>query len=137
MGTYIEKPENVFDNARVFDNAQVFDNARVSGGAWVSGGALVSGGAWVSGDGRVSKTRDYIIVGPAISSGHITTAHRDAKLGVRVNCGCFSGTLAEFKAAIERTHKGPPLEQYRCFASMIEAHFALADWQDQIDGEGA
>ena len=129
MGTYIEKPENVFGNAEVLDNARVSDNARVYGNA------RVSGGAWVSGDGRVSKTRDYIIVGPAISSGQITTAHRDAKLGVRVNCGCFSGTIPEFKARIESTHKdnGPALEQYRCFAALIEAHFALADWQDQIE----
>ena len=129
MGTYIEKPENVSDNARVSGSAWV------SGSACVSGSARVFGSAQVSGDGRVSKTRDYITVGPAISSGRITTAHRDSKIGVRVNCGCFSGTIPEFKARIESTHKdhGPALEQYRCFAALIEAHFALADWQDQIE----
>ena len=103
--------------------------AQVSGQAWVSGQARVSGSAIIRGDGRVSKPGDYLIVGPAVSSGRFTTAHRDEKLGVRVNCGCFTGTLLEFIQAIEGTHTGNAqrLAQYRAFATLIEAHFgALA-----------
>ena len=122
--SYVEHPENVSKTATVCGSAEVCDSA------------VVRGPAQVCENGLIRHTRDHIVLGPAISSGRFTTAHRDSNIGIRVNCGCFSGTFAEFKKSIERTHKdhGPALEQYRCFAALIEAHFALADWQDQIEG---
>ena len=125
----------VRDSATVCGSATVCDSAVVCDSATVRDSATVCDSATVRGNGLIQHTRDYIVLGPAISSWRFTTAHRDSKIGVRINCGCFTGTLAEFKASIERTHKdhGPALEQYRCFAALIEAHFALADWQDQIE----
>ena len=127
--SYVQNPENIGNRTTVCDSATVRDSATVCGSATVRDSAMVCG------NGLIQHTRDYIVLGPAISSWRFTTAHRDSKIGVRINCGCFTGTLAEFKASIERTHKdhGPALEQYRCFAALIEAHFALADWQDQIE----
>ena len=97
----------------------VFDNAHVSGYAHVSGNARVSG------DAHVEKTSDYLVVGPAASSGRYTTAHKDSVIGVRVNCGCFSGTVKEFAAAVEETHKDNPefLKQYRLFVRLIADNF--------------
>ena len=147
--------KNVFDNAKVYDNARVSGNARVYDNVWVSGDAEVSGNARVSGDAEVSgnavvsgnaevsgyaevygnarvsgdavieKTSDYLVIGPAKSSGRFTTAHRDSKIGVRVNCGCFSGTVHEFSKAIETTHKNnqEALEQYRLFCQLIAFNF--------------
>ena len=143
--SYVQKPENVSDNARVTDiacvygNARVSDNAHVSDNAYVSGDARVSGNACVSGDARVSGNAcvsgdacvsgnaDILVIGPAISSGRYTTAHTDSVIGVRVNTGCFSGTVEEFIAAIERTHKdnAVSLRQYRGFVAAIKAHFGL------------
>jgi hypothetical protein len=87
----------------------------------------VSGSAVIRGDGRISEPGDYLTVGPAISSGRFTTAHVDAVIGVRVNCGCFTGSLAEFREAVEKTHKDDEqfLAQYRTFVALIEAHFAI------------
>jgi UDP-3-O-[3-hydroxymyristoyl] glucosamine N-acyltransferase len=121
----------VYGNARVSDNAMVSGDARVYGDAMVYGNARVSGDAEVSGDARVSgdavieKTSDYLVIGPAKSSGRFTTAHRDSKIGVRVNCGCFSGTVHEFSKAIETTHKDnqEALEQYRLFCQLIAFNF--------------
>ena len=117
--------KNVFDNARVYGNAEVYGNARVSGNAKVSGNACVYGNAVVSGDAFIAKTSDYLVIGPAKSSGRFTTAHRDSKIGVRVNCGCFSGTVHEFSKAIETTHKNnqEALEQYRLFCQLIAFNF--------------
>ena len=143
--SYVQKPENVSDNARVtgiacvygnarvsgnacvYGNAYVYGDARVSGNAYVYGDARVSGNACVYGDARVSGNADILIIGPAISSGRYTTAHTDSVIGVRVNTGCFSGTVEEFIDAIESTHKdnAVALRQYRGFVAAIKAHFGL------------
>ena len=82
---------------------------------------LVSGCACVSGDAVICSNADWITVGPAVSSRRFTTAHQNTRLGVRVNCGCFSGSLAEFAAAIEKTHQNSPqdLARYRAFHRLI------------------
>lgn len=76
-------------------------------------------------DALVFGNEDILVVGPAKSSGRYTTAHRDEIIGVRVNCGCFSGTVEEFAAQIEHTHAGNSayLSQYRAFVALIKANF--------------
>ena len=113
----------------IASTAQVSGPAQVYGSAQVYGFARVYGSAVIRGDGRVSKLGDYVTVGPAISSGRTTTAHRDEKLGVRVNCGCFTGTIEEFEQAVEATHAAAPahLAQYRAFVALIKAHFAAQE----------
>ena len=71
--------------------------------------------------------------GPSISSRRFTTAHRDAHIGVRINCGCFSGSLAEFAAAIEKTHQNSPqdLARYRAFHRMIMDVFSEENTNDK------
>ena len=103
----------------------IFGNAQVSGDALVCGDAQVSGNAQVYGYGIIEKTSDYLVIGPAKSSGRFTTAHKDSKIGIRVNCGCFSGTVKEFSKAIEKTHKHNKehLEQYRLFCQLIAFNF--------------
>ena len=117
----------VSGDARVSGNAQVYGDAQVSGNAWVSGDARVSGDAQVSGDARVESQTDWLLVGPAKSSGRFTTAYRDTKIGVRVSCGCFTGTAQEFSAQIEATHAGNQqhLQQYRLFCQLIALSFDI------------
>jgi hypothetical protein len=95
----------------------------------VSGNAQVDGNARVFGDAQIEKTADYLVIGPAKSSGRFTTAHKDSKIGVRVNCGCFSGTVKEFSEAIEKTHKDnrEHLEQYRLFYQLIAFNFEVTE----------
>ena len=125
----------VSENAQVYENARVSEDARVSGNAWVYGNARVHGNAQVYGNAQVSgnalieKTSDYLVIGPAKSSGRFTTAHKDSKIGVRVNCGCFSGTVKEFSEAIEKTHKDNKehLAQYRLFCQLIAFNFGVTE----------
>jgi hypothetical protein len=113
------KDKHIQGNAKVYGNALVYGNAKVYGNARVSGNALVSG------DGKIEKTGDYLVLGPAKSSGRFTTAHKDSKIGIRVNCGCFSGTTDEFLKAIEETHREnqEALKQYRLFHALIVDNF--------------
>ena len=123
LGGYIESEGNL----QVFGNAWVSGNAQVSGDAWVYGDARVSGNAQVSGDAWVESQTDWLLVGPAKSSGRFTTAYRDTKIGVRVSCGCFTGTAQEFSAQIEATHAGNQqhLQQYRLFCQLIAFSFDI------------
>ena len=114
----------VYDSAQVFGSAQVYGEARVSGEACVFGSAWVSGSAQVSGRACIKSVADYIVVGPAQSSGRFTTAYIVENSTV-VTTGCFTGTLEEFKRAIEKTHEHNPscLKQYRSFANLIAENF--------------
>jgi hypothetical protein len=60
--------------------------------------------------GPLGTRNDYMVA-------LITTA------GLRIECGCFRGTLAEFKAAVEKTHVGNPRhrDEYLAAARMIRA----------------
>lgn len=83
----------------------------------------------VSGDARVSGSSDWLLVGPAKSSGRFTTAFKDTKLGVRVSCGCFSGSVKAFSDAIETTHKQntEAIHQYRLFCQLIAFNFGVKE----------
>ena len=120
LGGYIEKEENLshMGNAWVFGNAQVFGDARVSGNAWVSGDAWVSGNAQVSGD------KDYAYAHGFGSCNRTTTFFRlkDGDVGVR--CGCFYGTLAQFRDNVCETHgETKKAQEYLMLADLMDFRF--------------
>ena len=80
MSPTIEAPAKVLDRAKARDNAQVYGNAQVSGNG------------------------QLFVVGPVGSRGADLTATADEKIGVRISTGCFSGSLAEFRAAVLEKH---------------------------------
>lgn len=144
LGGYIEKEENlshmgdawVSDDARISGNAQVFGNAWVSGNARVSGdtqvfgdarvfgNARVSGDAQVFGDARVSGDKDYAYAHGFGSCNRTTTFFRlkDGDVGVR--CGCFYGTLAQFRDKVCETHgETKKAQEYLMLADLMEIRF--------------
>lgn len=120
----------VSDNARVFDNAWVSDNARVSGNAWAFGNARVSGNAevfdnaWVFGNARVFDNADYATIHGFGTQFRTTTFFRCKDKQVKVSCGCFYGTIPEFREQVKNTRKGKIAEEYLMIADLMEKHFA-------------
>ncbi len=104
----------VYGNARVYGDAWVSGNAQVYGDAWVSGHAQVYGDAQVSGNARVyghtkiESSCDFTCVGPIGSRLSYTTYLPKQDI---IFCGCFSGSLSEFEAAVLKTH--PAESQHR------------------------
>ena len=92
------------------NNAEVYGDARVSGDAWVYGNAEVSGdarvygNAEVYGNARVSGNADYMLIGRIGSRFGFTTFFKNKNNRVSVSCGCFFGTLAEFRKKVKETH---------------------------------
>lgn len=118
------------DNAFVFGNACVCGNAEVSGNTQIKGDALVGGEVALSGDvaifdnaiintisptlilnghfgdSALIRTNDDYIVFDSVGSRHdILTVYKTPRGGIRMNTGCFSGSIDEFKTQVMKTHK--------------------------------
>ena len=105
IGGWIEKEENLSQ----------------SGNAWVSGNARVSGNASVSGNADVKKDDDYMVIGGAGRYNRFTTFFKCRDKTIKVVCGCFFGTIIEFRAKVKETHKGNKHEKvYLAMADMAE-----------------
>ena len=106
LGGYIEAEKNL---------------SQVSGDAWVYGNAWVSGDARVYGNAHV-YARNHLGWMSCVGSENGTLCwflERDRT--VHVNRGCFSGSLEEFRSAVEKTHgDGPIGQQYRLLIQFIE-----------------
>ena len=113
----------VSGNAKVYGNAKVSGNAEVSGDAWVYGNAKVSGNAWVSGDAEVYGNADYTTIHGFGTQFRTTTFFRCKDKKVRVACGCFFGTIPEFREQVKNTRKGKIAEEYLMIADLMEKHF--------------
>jgi hypothetical protein len=64
----------------------------------IIGGTRLGGGAYVTRD------EDYLVVGRLGSRQAFTTFYRDKEKNLRVQCGCFNGTLKEFRARVLEYH---------------------------------
>ena len=82
------------------------------------GDAWVSGNAWVSGDQMYATVKGF-------GSEYRNTTFFITKDGnVCVNCGCFSGTLEQFREKVEETHKDTKYaKEYLLIADLMEMHF--------------
>ena len=119
----------VSGNARVYGNAWVYGNALVYGDAWVYGYALVYGNARVSGNARVCS-KDSICAFYGFGSSYITTtAFLDKEIGVRIVCGCFTGSLYQFREKVIETHgeNSKHGKLYLGMANMIEFRLSVPE----------
>lgn len=128
LGGWVEKEDNLSQsgNAWVSGNAQVSGSAKVSGNAWVSGDACVSGSAQVSGDA------DYAVIKGFGTVYRPTTFFRCHDGEARVTCGCFYGTIDEFREQVKRTRKGKVADEYLKIADLMEYHFKKEDSGENV-----
>lgn len=134
---YISGSARVYENVIVCGYAIIRDSARIAGSASISGNAYIGGSAHVCGYAEVSgcadftnsalirESGDYLVMGPAISSGRFTTAYRTADGSIEVSTGCFNGSISKFIEAINETHANDECckRQYMSFVRMIESAF--------------
>lgn len=120
LGGYMEKEDNLDQRG----DAWVYGDARVYGNAQVSGDARVSGNAQVSGDAQVSGENDYTTAKGFGREYRTTTFFRLKDGGIGVRCGCFYGTLDEFRKKVKETHKESKLgKEYLMLADLMEYKF--------------
>jgi len=77
-----------------------------------------------SGAARVYGDAHWLSVGPLGSRQSTLTVTIDAQIGLRLTTGCFSGSIAEFEAAVTATHgDNEHAIHYRAAIALIRARF--------------
>ena len=123
LGGFIERENNLDQSgdAWVSGDAKVFGNAQVYGDAQVCGDAKVFGDAQVFGNARVQNCRDYSATSCFGSENRTTTFFRTKDGGISVRCGCFYGTLREFREKVKERHGDSRLaKEYLMLADLME-----------------
>ena len=124
----------VYGNARVCGNAEVYGNARVCGDAEVYGNARVCGNARVYGNAEVYGDADYLLIGRIGSRFSFTTFFKNKDKGITVSCGCFLGTIAEFRAKVSDTHgNNKHAKIYNLAADMAELQILGEEYFDKLN----
>ena len=124
----------VYGNAEVYGDAEVCGNARVYGNARVCGDAEVYGNAKVCGDAEVYGNADYLLIGRIGSRFSFTTFFKNKDKGITVSCGCFLGTIAEFRAKVTDTHgNNKHAKIYNLAADMAELQILGEEYFDKLN----
>ena len=114
----------VSNDAHVTGDARVSGDACVSGAAHVTGDACVTGAAHVTGDAWVSGNADFAVISGFGRAFRTTTFFRCKDNLVRCQCGCFYGTVDEFRAKVRETHGNSKYaKEYLMIADLMELHF--------------
>lgn len=154
---------SVYGNARVYGKskvhgyASVYEQARVGGFATVTGYASVCGEAAINGVAEVTGSATVCgsanlyegaeICGEALvtDDADCATVHgfgreyrtttffrlRDGSVGVK--CGCFYGSLQEFREKVRETHGNSKMaKEYLAIADLMELHFAKEGGGDRV-----
>ena len=128
---------HVFGNAHIFGNARVYDNTCISGNAYIYGNAHIYGNAWVSGNVTISdkyalsnnayvkSANDICYISSFGSKNRHTTFFRCKDDTIKVICGCFTGTLDEFRDKVKETHgDNKYAKEYLLAADLAELKFS-------------
>ena len=112
----------VSGNAEVYGNAEIFGNAMVYDNAKVYSYAEVHGDTKISNDAVIGSRFDACTISGFGSAGRTTTFFKCKDNTIRVNCGCFNGTLDEFRSKVKETHGDSKYaKEYLAIADIIEA----------------
>ena len=104
------------------------DNLAQDGNAWVYGDARVCGDARVYGDA------DCLLIGRIGSRFSFTTFFKNKDKGITVSCGCFLGTIAEFRAKVTDTHgNNKHAKMYNLAADMAELQILGEEYFDKLN----
>jgi carbonic anhydrase/acetyltransferase-like protein (isoleucine patch superfamily) len=122
----------VYDGAELYDEAQVYGEARIFGSTEVYGEAKVFGNTWIYGSAEICSkawvyhNMDYCCFQSFGSDGRTTTVFRESDESIRVKCGCFFGTLEEFRERVEKQHGDTQFgKEYRAMIDMIKIRFPI------------
>lgn len=113
--------ESIVDEmAKIYGNAYVYGCAKVYGGAQVYGYTRVNGNARISDDANICWTDEYFCVQSFGSCNRTTTFFRTKDCWL-VNCGCFKGTVEQFRKAVVKTHGNSLIaKEYMMIADLAE-----------------
>ena len=123
--TMISKYAVVSERAKIYDKAIVTDSVCIKGNAEIRCKAHIYGNATIAMCGLIEHSSEYAYVSGFGSVNRTTTFYlsRDRKT-VLVTCGCFNGTIEEFKNKVKRQYMNSDLgKEYLRLANLMNARF--------------
>lgn len=86
------------------------------------------------GNARVYGNADYLLIGRIGSRFSFTTFFKNKDKGITVSCGCFLGTIAEFRAKVTDTHgNNKHAKMYNLAADMAELQILGEEYFDKLN----
>ena len=123
---------SIYGNARIFDKAQLYGRCHICGYAAIGGSVCISDDAYIThnvtiiGNARIGKsalifnnTDFFTIEGQLGSCFRYTTFFKDNCDNIFVVCGCFRGTINEFRRAVKEKH-GTTSKQARAYQAAAD-----------------
>lgn len=138
---WISGDANVYGDAKILDNARVYDNANICGDvsiigranvfehAIIRGNANVCGDEMVCGYALIESDNDIASIRGFGRINRTTTFFRCLDGEIRTTCGCFYGTIAEFKKQVKKTHEGFIAEEYLIISDLMEKRFKKRNYK--------
>lgn len=128
------------DDSEIYDDVEIFNSSIVAGGEIHDNckiyNTAINTPVHLSHDANINGSGDYIFVKGFGSADRDTTFFKCDNELIRVNCGCFSGTIDEFEEAVKRRHseRVPYREEYLNIARAVRIHFMkIQEYQNSID----
>ena len=84
----------MYDNSRIHDHSEMHDNSQMCGNSRMYGNSCMRGYGIATHPGHVVCADNVGVECTCL------TVHPDTQLGLRVNRGCFTGSVADFLAAV-------------------------------------
>lgn len=83
---------------------------------------------------EVCGNADYLLIGRIGSRFSFTTFFKNKDKGITVSCGCFLGTIAEFRAKVTDTHgNNKHAKMYNLAADMAELQILGEEHFDKLN----
>lgn len=132
---------SISGQARFGGKCRAWEFSKIDGKAELTGATILFGDTHIYGDIRLHTVRcsihdgdisrnNSIIIASGIGSRYDTTLiYKNTKGEISVSCGCFKGTLSEFKSAVRKTHgRNNFAKEYKALIAMAQRHnFNLPD----------
>lgn len=84
----------------------------------------------MSGNALVDKSINYAVIKGFGTCCRPTTFFRCQDKTVKVSCGCFLGTIDEFRNQVKNTREGKIAKEYLMIADLMELHFSEDRYDD-------
>lgn len=129
LGGYVESEDNLSHEGDcwIFNDARVFGGAYISGDSKIFNSVTVFGAAEVSENAYIEYQNDIFWMTGFGSELRTTTVFQDSEIPGewRVVCGCFTGSVTEFKDWIDKTCPEMYQKSYKIMVSLIKARIEI------------
>ena len=121
----VEGDASVYGNAKICEDSSVFGSSTIYGNAKICGSAHVCGDAVICGEALIYFDSNYTTIRGFGRTYRNTTFFRTRKENIEVVCGCFYGTIDQFRQQVKKTHGNTKTaKEYLMIADLMKYHFS-------------